>query len=250
MILICILWVLHNMRMKTFLRFASLLKNLHGIRIFRTWDFYVRSLRSDHPPCHSGKGTSIHQLSYHVLFGSWCCRCHGWQNSCNCIISPDPVQQSTAWQGQKAIIMLIVLAKWGGITPDKAQKTIQATTQVGCSALNCQDSEQMTEIFAIATWHMMCFLTLCLPVVSRKGNRCAQVYATDLEWDRAFQMASRSDAHETLSLLFMRYSVQPDHTCNNAREIIQGKFHQKLKNAECQFIWLEPYTPWWNDVER
>ena len=38
--------------------------------------------------------------------------------------------------------------------------------------------------------------------VSRRSNRCAQVYATNVGWARAFQMISRSEAHETLLLMF------------------------------------------------
>ena len=38
--------------------------------------------------------------------------------------------------------------------------------------------------------------------VSRRGDRCAHVYVTDIVWVRAFLMASRSEAYETLLLLF------------------------------------------------
>ena len=33
--------------------------------------------------------------------------------------------------------------------------------------------------------------------LSRMGNRCVQVYATDFGWVRAFPMISRSESHET-----------------------------------------------------
>ena len=32
--------------------------------------------------------------------------------------------------------------------------------------------------------------------------------------------------------------------------MIQGKFHQKLKDAACHLKQLEQYTPWSNSVER
>ena len=47
-------------------------------------------------------------------------------------------------------------------------------------------------------------------------------------------MASRSDAHETLLLLFMQDSVPPAFLFENAKNMIQGKFYQKLKDAACQ----------------
>ena len=87
-------------------------------------------------------------------------------------------------------------------------------------------------------------------IVSRRGNKCAQVYATDFGWARAFPIASRSEAHETLSLLYVKDGVPPTCIYNNARELIQRKFHQKLKNAACHLKELEPYTPWSKAGER
>ena len=86
--------------------------------------------------------------------------------------------------------------------------------------------------------------------VSRRGNRCAQVYTTDFGWARAFPMAFRSEAHENLLLLFARDGVLPACICNNAKEMIQGKFCQKLKDAACHLNQLESYTPWSNAAER
>ena len=53
--------------------------------------------------------------------------------------------------------------------------------------------------------------------VSRRGNRCAQVYATDFGWARAFSMALGSEAHEILSLVFVRDGVLPACTCDSAK---------------------------------
>ena len=92
--------------------------------------------------------------------------------------------------------------------------------------------------------------TMFASTVSRRGNRCAQVYATDFGWARAFPMASRSEAHETLSLLFARDGVLPACFCNNAKEMVQGKFNQQLKDAACHLKQLESYTPWSNAAER
>ena len=86
--------------------------------------------------------------------------------------------------------------------------------------------------------------------VFRRGNRCAQVHATDFAWDRAFPMASRSEAHETLFLLFAMDGVPLACIGNNSKEMIQGKFHQKLKEAACHLTQLQLYTPWSNAAER
>ena len=60
----------------------------------------------------------------------------------------------------------------------------------------------------------------------------------------------RSEAHETLSLLFARDCVPPANIHDDAQEIVQGKFYQKLKEAACPLKQLEPYTPWSNAAER
>ena len=63
-------------------------------------------------------------------------------------------------------------------------------------------------------------------------------------------MSSRSEAHATLLFLFMRDGIPLTCICNNAKELIQGKFHQKLKKAACHLKQLELYTPWSNAAER
>ena len=92
--------------------------------------------------------------------------------------------------------------------------------------------------------------TIFASTVSRRDNKCVQVYATDFGWARVFPMASRSEAHETLSLLFVRDDVPQTCICKNARELVKGKFHQKLKEAACHLKQLEPYIPSSNAAER
>ena len=78
--------------------------------------------------------------------------------------------------------------------------------------------------------------------VSRRGNRFAQVYATVVGWARAFSIASRSEAHETLSLLLARDGVPSVCICDNVKEMIQGTLYQKLKDTACHLKSLETYT--------
>ena len=85
--------------------------------------------------------------------------------------------------------------------------------------------------------------------VSRRGNRCAKVHATDYGRARTFPMASRSEAHWTLLLLYVKDGVPPICICNNAKELIKGNFHQKLKEVKRYLKQLEPYPPWSNAAE-
>ena len=92
----------------------------------------------------------------------------------------------------------IVLAKQWGITLDKAKKTIQATTQ---KVIPMMLHPSLSRWFKMND-HNFCYHQLAHPVfsdtmfastVSRRGNRCAQEYATDFVWASAFPMASRSE---------------------------------------------------------
>ena len=153
---------------------------------------------------------------------------------------PAQIQISIALIGtvRKLSVGLIVLAKRWGITPEKAQKTIQATMQKGIRTML---HPLLSRQFRMNDCNL-CYCCLKHPIfsdmmfpstVSRKGNRCAQVYATDFGWVRAFPVTPRSEEHETLLLLFARNGVLPACTCDNAKEMVQDKFYQKLKDAAC-----------------
>ena len=76
--------------------------------------------------------------------------------------------------------------------------------------------------------------TMFASTVSRRNNRCAQVYATDFRWARAFPMVSRSEVHKTLPWLFTQDVYTgwfPTCICDNEQEINQSMFYYKLKDA-------------------
>ena len=156
---------------------------------------------------------------------------------------------------RKSSINQIVLAKRWGFSPEKAQKTIQATTERGIRTML---HPLLSRWFRTNDWnlcshhlvHPLFSDTMLALTVSRRGNRYTQVFATDFGWAKAFPMASRSKAHETSSLLFLRDGVPPTCICYNARELVQGEFHQKLKETVCHLKQLEPYTLWSNAAER
>ena len=98
---------------------------------------------------------------------------------------PAQIQISIALIGmvRKPAIEPIVLAKQWIITPDEAQKTIQATTQWGIRTMlhpslsrwfRTNDRHLCYQCLAHSVFSDMMFAT----TVSRRGNRWAQVYAT------------------------------------------------------------------------
>ena len=137
------------------------------------------------------------------------------------------IQVSIVMKGmvRKLSVEPIVLTKRWGINPEKAQKTIQATTQRGIRTMLHP---------SLLRWirkknHNLHYHHLAHPVfsgmmfastVSRRGNRCAQLYATDFGWARVFPMASRSDSCKTLSFLFVRDGVPWTCIYDNAKEMI------------------------------
>ena len=118
-----------------------------------------------------------------------------------------------------------------------------------CSTLYCWDnSEQMIGIFVITTWHILYSQVQCLPV------QCPE-WTTDLHkympqtFDELALFQCLCEAHETLSLLFAMDGILLAWIFNNAEEMIQGKFHQKLKDTGCHLKQLGQYTPNPNSTE-
>ena len=104
--------------------------------------------------------------------------------------------------------------------------------------------------FVIEVWNIQYSQTLCLLVQCLDRDNCAQTYSTEFGCARVHPMTSRSEAHETLSLLFARDSALLVQTCNSTKEMIHAKFYQKLKDAAYQLKQFEPYTLWSNVAER
>ena len=86
--------------------------------------------------------------------------------------------------------------------------------------------------------------------VSRRGNKCVQVYTTYFGWAREFTMLSHGDPQDLFSQ-FARDGVPHVCMCNNAKEMIKGKNHQnELKNTAYHLKQFEPYTHWSNAAEK
>ena len=56
-------------------------------------------------------------------------------------------------------------------------------------------------------------------------------------------MKLKSEAYETLSVLFKHNGVPPEMVMDGSKEHNLGKFHQKLKDAFCYKRHTEPYSP-------
>ena len=147
-----------------------------------------------------------------------------------------------------------VLSKRWGISLPIAKQTILKTTQRGIRSVlhptlsrRCRTNDRM---FRYRRLPFDVFSdTLTSKTKSRRGNLRAQVCGTRNAWTRAFPMKKKSEAHETLSLLFARDGVPPSIIVDGAKEQILGEFKRKARQAECHLKQLEPFTPWANAAE-
>ena len=118
------------------------------------------------------------------------------------------------------------------ITLQIAQQTIQVIPQRGIyTMLHLSLSRRFRKndhnLYHHCLAHSVFLDTMFASAVFRRGNKCAQVYATDFGWART--QWHPEVKHETLSLLFTWDIVPPACIWDNAKEIIQGKFHGSSK---------------------
>ena len=62
-------------------------------------------------------------------------------------------------------------------------------------------------------------------------------------------MVSKSQADESLSLLFQRDGVPPKMVVDGSKEQLLRKFKSKCQEADCHLVSTEPYSPWMQATE-
>ncbi len=84
---------------------------------------------------------------------------------------------------------------------------------------------------------------------SKNGNKCCQVFATNVGWACAHPLKQKGEAHEVLSLMFKRGGVLPKIILDGSKEQVHGVFRRKLKEVKCHMRVTEPYSPWQQAAE-
>jgi hypothetical protein len=69
--------------------------------------------------------------------------------------------------------------------------------------------------------------TMYLTILSRQGNKAAQVFCDGAGWGRAFPMKKEKESHEALSLIFHRDGVPNVMVMDGAKDQVQGEFRRK-----------------------
>jgi len=91
--------------------------------------------------------------------------------------------------------------------------------------------------------------TMFASTTSRQGSKMAQIYSTSFGWARVHPMKCKSEAHETLSLVFHRDGVPPTMVTDGSKEQTLGDFRQKLREADCHLRVTKPYSLWQQAAE-
>jgi hypothetical protein len=135
------------------------------------------------------------------------------------------------------------------VSPERAKRTIQLTTQRGvCTCLNPTLAQRFPTNDRMLRYkrlpHTTFTDTMFAGMPSRSGNKCAQVYSTSFGWASAHPMTRKGEAHVTLSLLFHRDGVPPAMVLDGSKEQCLGDFKRKLRKADCHLRQTKPYSPW------
>lgn len=140
------------------------------------------------------------------------------------------------------------LARYWNIPRRVAEKTLKLTTQRGvrylnhpCLARRFQSNDRHLRYKRLNV--TMFSDTLFSSTASNRNNKCAQVYATNFGWSSIYPMQRKGDTHETLSSLFSNISVPNEMIVDNAKELVQGEFKRKLKQADYKLKRAEDYIP-------
>jgi hypothetical protein len=84
--------------------------------------------------------------------------------------------------------------------------------------------------------------TMYSTILSRQGNKAAQVFCDSASWGRAFSMNKEKEAHEAISLLFLKDGVINLMVMDGAKAQVQGEFRRKLRDSGCRIRQTEPHT--------
>ena len=83
----------------------------------------------------------------------------------------------------------------------------------------------------------------------RRGNRDAQIFATDFGWSHLFPIKMKSDAHEALSLFFWWNGVKLAIFCDNAKND-PSRVQQETKGVIMSFETIRAIHPMVNARKR
>lgn len=156
-------------------------------------------------------------------------------------------------RGRRAIDETTLAEKWM-VSPEIARQTLSRTTRRGIrttsdSTMSRRFSTNDRQMRYKHLPHDLYTDTMQSKTRSRRGDLYAQVYCSSFRWSRVFPMKKKSEAADTVDLLFHRVGVPTKMIMDGAREQTLGKFRKKCQEASVHIKQTEPYSPWQNAAE-
>ena len=156
-------------------------------------------------------------------------------------------------RGWRAIDETTLAEKWM-VSPQIARQTLARTTRRG---IRTTSDPTMSRRFTTNDRQMrykhlphdLYTDTLQAKVLSRRGDKYAQVYCTSFRWSRALPMKKKSEAADTVDLIFHRDGVPTKMIMDGSLEQTLGQFRKKCQDASVRIKQTEPYSPWQNLAE-
>ena len=129
------------------------------------------------------------------------------------------------------------LARQWAIPIDKARDTVKKTTQRGVrSTLHTTLSRRITTNDRMLRYRCMPYPvfsdSLQSGCLSAAGMKYGQAYCTSFRCYRCYLMKKKSEAHETLSLMFKHDGVPPRMIVDNSKEKSLGKFQRNCREVD------------------
>ena len=131
----------------------------------------------------------------------------------------------------------VTLANHWQISLDKAQNTVQHTTQRGVRTVlhptlsrRFRTNDQMLQ-YRRMPCNLYSDTLFCPKVPSARGYTMVQIFATDFGWSQSYPMSHKSQAHDALGLLFAWEGVPPKMIVDGAKEM---KLDEFSRNPEMQ----------------
>ena len=137
------------------------------------------------------------------------------------------------------------LSKTRDISINKAKRTLNVTTQRGVRSISnpmmsrryrTNDRQLRYRRFRADVFSD----TLISGVMSKAGNKYAEVFGTSFHWSRCFLMKNKYEEPEALSLLFSRDGLPNNMIVDGSMEQTQGDFKKRYREVDCILKQSEP----------
>ena len=148
--------------------------------------------------------------------------------------------------GKSSIVKADQLARRWRISIECARRTLEKTTQRAVRDWSrVTGSRRFRPVqFQLAYPRLRCEVYADVkfgPCKSLEGNICLAVYATKVQWARAYPLKNEKDVHTTLPKLFRQFGFPQAIIPDSAQSLTEGEFRRVASKAQVPIHPIEPY---------